>query len=325
MSRPLAALLVSVLVGCVGAPADRLSWREATKLVLADDSGMFMEARISRGNTGLLRGQAQLELTVYPARDSAVQLLRTAPPQAVIFDPDGGSLRVLSNRLEQDQDGWTLHVREGQEALDATIHLTPEVGELPPVTLVEGQRQWLVGAPVPLGQVTGAWRAGKQGGLVRGTGMLIRQSTDTWPSTDQGASSLYLFGNDLTLAVETVGQRSLCWLVTPEGLRSGGDATLERDGRRLAVSLEPSLPVTASVKLQRQSVSRERWDHLLPFERLFARLAAGWPRLSFERGRARVRLDGVEHNLSALLVHGRLPPPRAPSRRAKAKAGEPGE
>jgi hypothetical protein len=318
------ALLVGLLGllagGCASAPADKLSWREAWNLVVMDQSGLAIDAQLSQSNTGLLRGQGHITMTVFPPRESAVVLRRTAPPQAVRFAPEDGTLRLAHDHLVRSGDGWTLHVREGQEALDATIHLTPRAPELPPTTLVEGQRQWLLGAPVPHGQVTGAWRAGQQGGLIRGYGVLVRQSTDTWPGAEPSRSSVYLITPQQCIGVEQVGDSSLAWVASPEGVRSGSSAKVQLRGRKLVINLEPDLPVSATVRIGPRSVSREPWDHLLPGEGLLARLLAGWPQRTHQRGLAQIVVDGDAVTTTALLVHGRPPPTMR--RRSAAKVEE---
>jgi hypothetical protein len=312
------ALLGLLLVGCASTPSERLTWRETWNLVVADESGLLIDARLQRGNTGLLAGQGHLGVTVIPTKESVVTLDRTAPPVAVSVDAERGDLRLVHNRLVHDSDGWTLHIREGREALDATLHLAPSAPELAPATLVEGQRQWLLGVPVPHGVVNGAWRAGKQGDLIRGHGMLIRQSTDTWPGDQPARSAVYIIGPERSVGVELVGDQSLAWLVDEEGLRSGRTATVTRTGRKLLLDLRPDLPVTAKLRLGIRTVVREPWAHLLPFERLAARLLFGWPLRSYERARAELEVDGEKSVSAALARHGELPPTKERRRRDRA-------
>ena len=316
---PLVCLLW--LAGCAGAPQDGLAWREAWNLVVMDESGLIIEAQLAHGNTGLLRGQAQLAVTLFPARESTVVLRRTAPPQSVSFDSEGGEIRMVQNRLLRQDGDWTLHVREGREALDATLQMADRGGEVAPVTLVPGQRQWVLGAPVSHGEVYGAWRAGEQGDLGRGHGVLVRQSVDSWPGAQPSRSSLYLVAPDRSVVVESVGDQALAWIATTSGVRSGRSATIQRRGRELKLSLEPDLPATATIRLGRRSVVREPWDHLLPFERLLARIVAGWPLRTYERGRAKLTVDGATASCPVLLVHGQPPAPKG-RRRARAKTEE---
>jgi len=310
------------LAACSSAPADKLTWRDVWNLVVVDESGLLVDAQLIRSNTGLLRGQGHLNMTVFPTRDSAVVLYHSAPPQAVTVDPVSGSLRLMQNGLEhRDDGGWTLNVREGREALDATFHLTPAAPEIPPVTLVEGQRQWALGVPVSHGQVTGAWRAGHQGGLIQGHGVLVRQNMDTWPGVEPRRSSLYLISADQSIGVEMVGERSLAWLATDGEVLTSTTVTMKRQGRQLELSLEPELPVTAKIRVGVRSIVRETWGHLLPFERWLVRIAAGWPLRSYERGRAQVSVRGEPTTTPALLVHDQPPSPKR-RRGARANAGE---
>lgn len=325
-SSLLAALTATLLalVGCAQAPGERLSWREVLNLIVVDDGGTIVEAQLVHGNTGLLRGQAHLVVTLLPALESSVVFQRSLPPQAVTFDIEGGEIRMAQDRLVEHQGTWTLHLREGREALDATLHLTPRSDEIPPATLVPGQRQWILGAPVSHGEVTGAWRAGEQGDLVRGHGMLVRQSIDTWPGATPARSSLYLLGPQGSVGVESVGDATLAWVADEDGVRTGHTATIERRGRKLRLSLEPDLPVQATVRLARRSLVREPWEHLLPFERWFARLLRGWPLRTHERGQATLSIDGHESICPALFVHGQRPPAsgRAARRARKQQAEE---
>ncbi len=321
MRRALLSAACALLVACASAPEDRLTWRESWSLIAADESGLFVGARLRRGNTGLLRGQGQLDVTVFPPSESAVVLRRTAPPQAVRVDEASGTQALMHNGLVRSSDGWTLHVREGRDALDATIQLVPEAPELAPTTLVEGQRQWAVGAPVPHGAITGAWRAGKQGGLLRGYGVLVRERADTWPGDDPGRASTYLITPLRSVGVEWVGERAVAWLASPDGLRTSETVSLERSGRMLTIDLAPELPVSAKIRVGVRSVVQHPWDHLLPFERWIARLAAGWPMRTWERGRAQLTVDGETTTTAALMVHGGQPTPKK-RRRDKAGAAE---
>ena len=313
------ALSGLLLAGCASAPADKLTWREAFNLVVLDQSGMWMDAQVSRSNTGLLRGQGHLAVTIFPLRDSQVELRRIAPPQAVTFDADNGSIRLAQDRLELGTDGWTFHVREGADALDATIHLVPAAAELQPATLVEGQRQWMLGVPVTHGQVTGAWRAGKQGGLIRGHGLLVRQSTDTWPGAQPSRSSLYMITPNGSVGVEQVAGTTLSWIAGPDGVRHGSTASITREGRTLQLSLEPDLPVSATLRLGSRSISRLPWDHLLPVEGLLARIIAGQPQRTYERGRAQLTVDSERVVTSALLIHGDPAPDKRRRRAVRAE------
>ncbi|MFH1464565.1 MAG: hypothetical protein ABIO70_09265 [Pseudomonadota bacterium] len=296
-----------LLAGCAAAPSARLTWRETWELVAATDDGLLIEASVSQANTGLLRGQADLQVTIFPPRESAVVLHRTVPPQLVRFEPDRGELRLDQDHLDRSNGTWTLDIREGREALDATLHLAPGLPELPPTTLVEGARQWQLGAPVPLGEITGAWRAGEQGGLLRGEGMLVRQSSDTWPGVRPPRTEVYLFGMHHTLAVRTVGDAALCWLTGGDEVRVGHRAALRWESPRLGVDLAPDLPVSATIRLSPHTVQTEPWEHLLPFERLIARATVGWPLRTWERGNAQLTVDGVEEPATALIVHGEAP------------------
>ncbi len=294
--------LVVLLAACAGPPSQRLTWRESWELVGLGDDGTLFTARVTRANSGLLRGQAHLHAQVLPVRSSAVALRRSVPPQAVELSEDGQSMRLAYNRMELRDNTWTLSIREGQQAMDATWHLSRQAPELAPVTLVEGQRQWLLGAPMPLAQLSGAWSAGDQGALVRGSALLLRQSSDTWPSSQRGRRSFYLLADGYALAVEQVGAATLAWLATETGIEVARTARFVRDGRKLRISLEPDLPVTVTMRGGKSETSLQPWGHLLALERTAVRAAFGWPQHSWNRGRAVLTREGVELRSHGLLV-----------------------
>ncbi len=275
-----------------------------------DDAGLVFDARMTESNTGLLKGQGILDVTVYPPRESPILLRRTAHPATVAFDPDAGSMRMVNNQLVQGERGWTLHVREGREALDATLQLVPRAAAIPPATLVQGQEQWLLGAPVPRAQVTGVWRAGAQGGMLEGWAVLLRESNDTFPKAQPARRSFHVLTPTMALGIEEVGGEALSWLVDASGQHVGGSASFQRKGRRLSISLAPDLPVEISALLSRSRVQRHPWEHLNFLERPLARLAAGWPQRTYERAKAVITVDGVATETRALFVHGsELPDP----------------
>jgi hypothetical protein len=315
-SHWLAPLLALALLGCSAAPGDKLSWRESWTLLAVDEGGMWIEAELSRGNTGLLRGQGDLSVTVFPHKESAVLLQRRAAPQTVSFQTELGQIHLAQDRLERTTDGWTLQVREGREALDATLRLVPWVDELPPATLVEGKRQWIAGAPVPFGEVSGAWRAGEQGGLVRGHGMLLRSSSDTLPGAKPDHGTLVLLGTQRALAVQRAGDGSLAWCAGPEGVVASRDVVIERSRRDITVSLGTGQ--RATLHLGPRAVVREPWSHLLGFERLLARMLDRLPLRTYQRGQAEIEADGERWPAKALMVHGDPPKTRRQLRRERA-------
>ena len=272
-------IILMALLACQGNPSDRLTWRESWQIVGLDADGTFIDGSVTVGNTGLLRGQGHLRVSLYPRTESPVLLHGGAGPNEVLIEKE--EVRLGSDSLSLEEKTWTLAVREGQEALDATIRLTRPVGEVGPVTLQGGERQWLLGLPVPFGTLTGVWRAGEQVGLIDGVGCGIRQAGDAWPSDDR--RSLYIFTRSEMIGVELKGDEALAWMSDEDGVQVGHTAVITEGDRTLSVSLLPDLPFEAEISLN-QHITVAPQEHLTALEAIASEAAFGEPEVKLWRG-----------------------------------------
>ncbi|MBN1336780.1 MAG: hypothetical protein JXB39_12555 [Deltaproteobacteria bacterium] len=286
----LAALLLAG--GCAGPPSDRLAWSDTWEAVVAGHDGTVLVVRVTQGNTGLLRGQASLDVRVIPPAGSPLEMRRTAVPSDVTHDAEARVVEVASDRVVHQEGTWTALVREGPEALDATVRLVSRAEPALPVVLDEGRRQRSVGAPMPLADAGGAWRSGIQGGTLDGRAVLVREAGDAWPDGRTRRESLYLLGLERGVGVEILGDARQAWTAGPRGTQTGRTARVRRNGRRLEVSLEPDLELSATVTLDRPTLTSRPWSDLTLLERPLACLLAGWPERILERGEALVREPG---------------------------------
>lgn len=288
--RPWAALVACALaMACGRVPTERLAWRESWELVGLDAGGTVTAIRFTRGNTGLLRGQAHVVAEALPRNESPVHMHRGGAPWEV--QSDDTSLRVGANGVALEGAEARIELREGSDAMDASLRLRTEAPAVPPVTLVPGDRQWILGVPVPRGRLVGAWRAGVQGAVVEGAGVLLRQSTDLLsPGTRRDL--LVLFGEGVVVGVARAGDGTLAWVAEGSEVRTGRRATFRQQGRTLQVSLEPDLPVHLEVRLRRVQLVGDPGERLLLPERLLApRLGLAGLRI-LRRGLGQGTVDG---------------------------------
>jgi len=295
--RALAVLLALGSTACARAPTARVTWRETWETVALTDDGMLLDARVTIGNTGLLRGQGHLVLDFVPPSSTPLEVRRDASPAAVHQAPDGSTIHFLTDSLEMKPDAWTLVTREGYDVMDATMvlagNLIPPGSEhpstVPPTVLVEGSRQWTVGAPIPLGTLAGAWRSAEQGGLLRGYGCTIHRSGDISPSGTPERTAVYAFGPDWSFVAETRGSTGIGWYADAAGVRTSRTVSLTRDGDRIRVSLEPQVPVVANLEAGEIAMVSHPWSNLIFFERWTASVLWDPPDREIRLGRIRVR------------------------------------
>ncbi len=293
-ARSATAGVLLLAAGCAGPPSASLAWDDAWEALIATRDGTVLVVRVAQGNTGLLRGEARIEVSALPPAGSPVVLRRRAAPADVGRDTEARVVRLASDRVTHGEGTWAVAVREGPDALDATVRLSALAKPVEPVALDEGRRQRTLGVPMPLAGAGGVWRSGSQGGVIDGRAVLMRESGDAWPDGRTARESLYVLGRERGAGVEILCDRSLAWTAGPAETRTGRTARIAREDRRLVVTVGPDLGLEATVRLDRASLVSAPWDDLSLIERPIAGLLAGWPVRVVERGEATVREPGME-------------------------------
>lgn len=226
-----AALVLSLsqsLAGCTAAPSDRLTWRETWELIILTGSGQIVDARMTVGNTGLLRGQGHLRLDRWADGTSPIHHHRRAAPGETGVWPERERVRMGADLLDLERHTWTLRVQS--DDAQAVIHLAPTEGlKVAPAVGMTATGQWSMTASVPTGRASGWVEAGKRGGEVDGRGFLLYHGGDGMPRGPR--RSLLLQGGDLSVGLEEHGDLNLAWLHT-------GGVALDATGARLAETRE---------------------------------------------------------------------------------------
>lgn len=280
------------------------------------DHGMAIDATLTSGNLGLLKGQGHLAVALMPRRESPLNLRRHGAPSSVEISERGDSVRLLGNSLSRQADGWLLEVREGREALDATIQLQAvenmPAERLSPMTMVSGERQWIVGCEMPRANLNGAWRSGLRGDLLRGEAILLRRAGDALPGPELDRLSIYAFDPSFVLGIERTGEQVFAWFSDDSGTRQTRKVEIREQEGALRFDLSPEIPVKGSVLLKREPLVVYPWDHLLGLEQYFVRKTWGTPTRQLHLAIGRLDVAGIEletRTLVARTVYQDIAPP----------------
>ena len=228
MTRCVLAMVALTTVGCTAAPSDRLTWRESWELIVLTGGGQVVDARMTVGNTGLLRGQGHLRLDRWAEGTSPIHHHRRAAPGETGVWPERERVRMGADLLDLERHTWTLRVHS--DDAQGVIHLAPtDALKVAPAVGMTPTGQWSMTASVPTGRASGWVEAGKRGGQVDGRGFLLYRGGDGMP---RGARrTLLLQGGDLSVGLEEHGDLTLAWLHT-------GGAALDTTGARLVETRE---------------------------------------------------------------------------------------
>lgn len=198
-------------LGCSGrAPVDALNFVERWELLGVMGDGSVVDARITVGNTGLLRGQGRVEVDHWPRAGEAVRYVRHSAPAATTRSGDGRTLVLDTDHLEGSGDiaeSW--HLRARSDDANAVLHVQGRGQAIPAVSGSVPKGSWTVGAPVGIGTMKGWIEAGERGGKVDGWGMVLRRGGDGRPGADR--RGVFVLSDDLALGVDTQGPITIAW------------------------------------------------------------------------------------------------------------------
>jgi len=199
--------------GCGNRPQDKLTWRESWEILALGHDGDLVDARITVGNTGLLRGQAHLRAERWSLDEAPIIYARDIAPVEVDMNADRTAVRLGYDGLELGEDPsapkrWTLRAR------DNTARILLQVDPLEPAppqpqAWQEGGGQWTLSAPAVRAHITGWVSAPNQGGLVEGYGALLHRGGDGLPADPR--RTVLVASADVGVGVDIQGGRSLSW------------------------------------------------------------------------------------------------------------------
>ena len=310
MRAVMGGLLLALAGGCQSAPEDRLSWRESWELLALLEGRQLIDARVVVGNTGVLRGQAQLKLDRWTRRETPLRFAQQAAPVAVRRDLAVGSIALAGNGLLHEDAVWSLRVAD--EHVNALLRLEPLAHDggdaLPQVTWASGDgERWQAQADVAAGSVSGWMAAGERGGLVRGVGLLLRRSGAGQPALPRQAA--FVVTQSVQLGVDVQGEGRLAWAWI-DGVALPLDTLAIRpaevDGG-LVVDLRPAAPLVATFTPGRSGGQTLPYEHLTRPERWLLERGRDTTR-TVQDAEVEVWYDGQPQRLSGILLDVRRAP-----------------
>ena len=291
---PLIALLL--VAGCAQSPEDTLQWRESWELLGLLEGSRVLDARVTVGNTGLLRGQGRLQLALWEPQAAPIQFSRHAGPLAVERDPAAGRATIGTDGLAHEDGGWSLRV--GDDNVNALVQLSPSTAAAPAQDSPEG---WSTRLAVPFGDISGWITAGERGGLVGGRGLLLyRGGASPPPLPRMGA---YVLSPALQLIVDQHGTSTVAWAqldgqpLPTEGLTTDfpatGPATITLPGG------------TVTIRRRKTRGTTDPFEHLMLAERWLAAPLTGAPRRRLQVAQATIQLGGRTLRAPAIVLEVR--------------------
>lgn len=287
--------MIPLLLGCAGGPQDALTWRESIELLGVIDGQGLLDARITIGNTGTLRGQGRLRLERWAPSQDAIRFSQHAVPQQMRRTTNG--ITMLDNGLLRSSGSWTLRVVD--ENLGALVELAPEGSSRPETAWMEGSRQWTVAAEVPMATLSGWLSAGERGGAVSGVGVLLHRGGDGIPALPRRAA--FVLHQRVNIGFDAHGSGVLQWAVI-DGVEVPVD-DLEVD----LTTASPTLVLpSADLQVVLTPWAWDGWsdpmDHLSGLESLLGGVLMGRGSRRIRAARADIRLGGTELTGPAILL-----------------------
>lgn len=228
MRSPLRSVLAMAaglaLAACGSAPSQRVTWRESWEWLILTSRGQIVDARVTVGNTGLLRGQGHVRLNRWMEDGAPIVYRRLwAPGQTAVF-PDRSRVRLGGDRMEMERLKWTLELHS--DTTNAVVHLAPtDTLKVPPSPTLTPTGQWTTLASVAAGRASGWVEAGERGGQIDGRGVLLYRAGDGMVRGPR--RTLVLLGAGVSVGIDTQGAHTLAWA------HVDGEA-LDPSGARLA-------------------------------------------------------------------------------------------
>ena len=100
--------MILLLAACAGAPQESLTWREHIEMIGLLDGQGVLDARITVGNTGTLRGQGRLRVDRWSPEEVPIQFSQLSSPEQTRRSGEG--IEMLEDGIVQSGDRWQLRV-----------------------------------------------------------------------------------------------------------------------------------------------------------------------------------------------------------------------
>lgn len=293
---PLTAL-VMMLAGCQRPPEETLMWRESWEMIALLDGRSVLDARMTVGNTGLLRGAGRLRFNLWEPQHVPLLFSRYDSPDAVTLNPETGTATIDTDGFNKEDGSWALRLAD--DTLNSLVRLTPAAVDAPPA--VARGSGWTMAADVPFGTISGWISAGEnRGGLISGRGVLI-QRHGTAPPTPR--RSAYVLSNSFQLIADIQGDTAIWWAsLDGQALKTEG-STADFPVRGPITLQLPEATVT--IRRRKKRGLTRPFSHLLSFESLLATPITGQPARRAQLAQAIATIGGQTITAPAILIEVR--------------------
>jgi hypothetical protein len=289
-------LIVLLALGCSGAPEDHLQWRESWELIALLEGSRALDASVTIGNTGMLRGQGRLRLDLWDLVAAPIHFSRHAGPLAVQQDTPAGRAVIGIDGLAREGTGWSLRVAD--DHVNALIQLRPQASATPSHRWERGP--WTVEAPVVMGDISGWITAGERGGLVSGRGLLLHRQGHAVPALPRLGA--YILTDSFQLIVDQHGEEALTWAALDgEPLSTANITTDFPEDGPITITL-PEAGSTVTIRRRRTGGTIDPYDHLLAAEAWLAAPLTGRPARRVQTAQATVTIGERTIRAPAVLI-----------------------
>ncbi|MEC7985481.1 MAG: hypothetical protein VX278_09970 [Myxococcota bacterium] len=149
------------LLACLP-PAQRDSWEILALL----GNGQLFEARFTKGDTGLLKGQGHLRVNRWIHRTTPMSFHLDTPPSVSLLNDTEANF--FTHRFYKENDIWNLQMRS--EEFNASVYLRPLASE----TILEQDDRWTVQVEPHLDAV-GWTTAEERSALLQGSAAIFKR------------------------------------------------------------------------------------------------------------------------------------------------------
>ena len=284
--------MIWALLACAGPPEHDLTWQEGWSMLAILNGRRILDARFSVGNTGLLRGQGQVQASVWSAEEDPLHFSATSAPEQVHLDPLREQVRLGDETLTRSSGRWSMRIAD--ESFNAMLHLDPQTDLSPSEAWQTDRGQWRVAAE-SIGTITGWVAAGERGGPLEGRGVLLHWGGSGIP--DPPRQAVYVLGRRLLLGVDDHGSGRLLFAELDGQPLPGSAAVQWGDPVRITLG-----SLTVTVRPRSPLGQSDPHEHLLRIERLLGGLILPLPQRQVQAGVAEVHSDALSFQAPALLL-----------------------
>ena len=276
------------------------SHRESLELIAMLDNGQIFEARFTKGNTGIYKGQGHVRINRWIKRGTPMSYHIDIPAELNEIDEKG--VNFFGHRMYQENDIWQLYIRS--EEYNVSGQLRPQNVEAISIK----QDDWNVDVLYPHAKLLGWSSAMGRSGVLRGEAVLFhRYGTDLLQGERQFILA-YDSQNHFGVEYSNLGQQS--W-----GKIHGKE--MADDAIELVV-LEHSIEIKTNsqsifFKVEENLGEEDLYDHLTKAERFLASSVLSTPKRYVLQGYI---LTEKKQQIPAIcMYYGESPP--TPKRRIK--------